>query len=50
MFQVLVGGGNHPDVHMQGFSAANGLKTLLLQNAQYFCLGIHGHICNFIEK
>ena len=50
LFQVLVGGGHHPHVHLDGAAAAHPLEALLLQDAQDLGLGLEAHVADLIQK
>ncbi len=49
-FQVAVGGGHHPHVHLEGFLAAHPLYFMLLQHVQQLHLELVGELADFIEK
>ena len=48
--QVLVGGRNHPHVHIYVLVAADAREFLLLKHAQHLGLGRKGHIAYLIEE
>ena len=48
--QVAIGGGDHPDVDLDGFGTAQALQFALLQDAQEFGLQIHRQFADFVEE
>src|SRR3990172_5822247 len=48
--KVPVGGGDQPDVHVQGLRPADTLKGPLLENAKYLGLHCRRHVSDLIEK
>src|SRR5437879_4323767 len=48
--EVLIGGGNDPDVHTLRAVATQALELLLLKNAKKFRLKLEGKVANFIEE
>ena len=50
IFQILVGGGDNPDIHGNGFVSAHRLKSLLLERAQDFGLRLQAHVADFVQE
>ena len=50
LVQVLVGGGDEPNVNTDGSAASKPLVLLLLQNSQELWLQLQRELFNFIEK
>ncbi|MDH7511571.1 MAG: hypothetical protein QHH14_01335 [Clostridiales bacterium] len=48
--QVLVGGGNHPDIDLADFCRANLLDFTFLEDAQDFGLCFQAHVSDFIKE
>ena len=48
LVEILVGGGDNTNVHAYGLVGANGLKALLLENTQNFCLCAQAHVADFV--
>ena len=49
-FQVLVGGGEHAHVHLDGAGAADPLELLLLEDAQHLGLALQAHVADLVEE
>jgi hypothetical protein len=50
LLQVLIGGGDEPNVNADGSAAANPLVFLLLQNSQELWLQLQRELSDFVEK
>ena len=50
LFQVFVGGGNHPRVHLDAAVASQGFDPLLLQHPQHLGLGAQAHIADLVQE
>src|SRR5512143_887866 len=50
LFQIPVGGGDHPDVGLEALVGSQALKFPVLQNSQKFHLGARGEVSNLVEK
>ena len=50
LFEVAMGGGDDPDIHLDGFLAAHPLEFVVLEHLQEFGLEAHIHIADFIEQ
>ena len=50
LLQILVGGGNHPDVDLDRFVLAERLDLLFLQYPQQFGLHLDGDIGDLVEE
>ena len=50
LFQVLVGGGHHPHVHLHRFGRAHRLEPLLLERAQHLGLRPQAHVAHFVQE
>src|SRR5689334_19881823 len=49
-FQITIGCGDDPHIHVNGPAAAHGFKLLFLKNAQEFYLCVHGQLAHFIQE
>ncbi len=50
LFQVLIGGGNQPEINFLGGPAADALDDMLLQNPQQLALQTQSERANLVEK
>ena len=50
LLEVLVGGGEDPDVHLDRLRAADALQLALLQGAEDLGLGRERHVADFVEQ
>ena len=50
LFQILVGGGDHAHVHLNGFRGAHRLKALLFERPQNLGLRLERHVADFIQE
>ncbi len=50
LFQVSVGGRNHPHINGNLAGRTNRIDGSFLQDTQQLHLHVHGHVANFIEK
>ena len=48
--EILVGGGNDPDIDVNGLVAADPFKGFLFQDAEQFGLNFHADFADLIEK
>ena len=50
LLQVLIGGCNHPDIHIDVFVASHPGNLILLQGPQHLGLGREAHVANLIQE
>ena len=50
LFQILVGGGDAAEVHLDGLVAAHAGDFALLQYAQQVGLGLQGNVADFVQE
>ena len=50
LLQIAVGGGNDPDIDVQGVNAAQSFKFTILQDPQQLRLQFEGQFADFVQK
>src|SRR4030043_497618 len=50
LFQIPMGGGDHPDIGLEALVGSQTLEFFVLQDSQKFHLGAGREVSNFIEK
>src|SRR6202011_175932 len=50
LFELLIGGGEDPDIDSDGAVASNALEFLLLQNAQQLGLQLERNVADLVEQ
>ena len=50
LVEILVGGGDDTNVHLDRFGGADGLEALFVERTQHFCLSLKAHVGDFVEK